>query len=147
MVIGDKPRLGAYAIDGCLFQTRVQKAAGGGVAKVAPGRTSKENKPFRAQFDAASEAWRKQVSHQWASDTSDNYRQTHAGRLRRPLAIINRPPTPLRRQLRPVGLLPCRKDVGLFMHRGFAAWCCADQVMHTRRVPHYSSSATPSGDW
>ena len=75
MVIGDKPRLGAYAIDGCLFQTRVQKAAGGGVAKVAPGRTSKENKPFRAQFDAASEAWRKQNCNRWASKTSTNCRQ------------------------------------------------------------------------
>ena len=84
MVIGDKPRLGAYAIDGCLFQTRVQKAAGGGVAKVAPGRTSKENKPFRAQFDAASEAWRKQESHQWASETSGRFRSIIIGRLRRP---------------------------------------------------------------
>ena len=36
-------------------------------------------------------------------------------------AIINLNPTPLRRQLRPCGLLPCRKDVGLLLHRGFAA--------------------------
>ena len=46
------------------------KAAGGGVAGVAPGRTSKENKPFRAQFDAASEAWRKHTPHHRASKTS-----------------------------------------------------------------------------
>ena len=98
------------------------KAAEGGVALIAPGRASKKNKPFRAQFDAASEAWRKQVSHQWASDTSDNYRQTHAGRLRRPLAIINRIP----HTFAPVAITPLRAiatplDVGLLLHRGFAA--------------------------
>ena len=54
------------------------KAAGGGVASLAPGRNSKENNPFRAQFDAAGESWRKQESHQWASKTSVNCRQTHA---------------------------------------------------------------------
>ena len=53
-------------------------------ARIAPGRASKENKPFRAQFDAASEAWRKQESHQWASETSGRFRSIIIGRLRRP---------------------------------------------------------------
>ena len=60
------------------------KAAEGGVALIAPGRASKKNKPFRAQFDAASEAWRKQESHQWASETSGRFRSIIIGRLRRP---------------------------------------------------------------
>ena len=51
------------------------KAAGGGVAVVAPSRPSKANKPFRAQFDAAREAWRKHVPERWASKTSFNHRQ------------------------------------------------------------------------
>ena len=66
------------------FKPACKEAAEGGVAIIAPGRASKENKPFRAQFDAASEAWRKQESHQWASETSGRFRSIIIGRLRRP---------------------------------------------------------------
>ena len=57
------------------FKPACKEAAEGGVAIIAPGRASKENKPFRAQFDAAREAWRKQGIERWASKTSDNCRQ------------------------------------------------------------------------
>ena len=66
---------GAYATDATCFKPACKEAAGGGVASIAPGRASKENKPFRAQFDAAREAWRKQGIERWASKTSDNCRQ------------------------------------------------------------------------
>ena len=54
------------------FKPACKEAAEGGVAIIAPGRASKENKPFRAQFDAAREAWR------------ENRRPTN-GRRRRPI--------------------------------------------------------------
>ena len=122
------------------FKPACKEAAGGGVASLAPSRPSKANKPFRARFDVAREAWRKHTPHQWASKTSDNCRQIHAGRLRRPLTIIDRNPTPLRRQLRPVGLLPCRKDVGLLLHRGFAA-------DHPLATYFYNSPFLPATDY
>ena len=71
------------------FKPACKEAAGGGVASLAPSRPSKANKPFRARFDVAREAWRKQGIERWASKTSDKCRQKYAGRLRRPLAIID----------------------------------------------------------
>jgi len=96
------------------------KAAGGGVARIAPGRAVEAKSP-KGAF-AGREAWRKQESDRRASKTSANCRQKHAERLRRPLTIINRYPTPLRA----MAITPCRAiatplDVGLLLHRGFAA--------------------------
>ena len=104
------------------FKPACKEAAEGGVAIIAPGRASKENKPFRAQFDAAREAWRIKADGQRASKTSGNLRHKYDGRLRRPLKIIHHTPHPCGGNYALSGLLPCRKDVGLLLHRGFAAY-------------------------